>query len=578
MKSPCELLLGENKFVVPPKLFGSTCFVRDHRPSVGKLDPRAVKCIFLGYSSGQQGYKCWCPSEKRKFVSMDVTFRESEPFYGEPTDLSLLFSDLDHLHSVADGHEGEKAVLRARAQGASVGTTNNEGQAQPIVGTMQVGSLHIPMPMQDSPQVPVRDRWLQNPLVYSRRQPHVQGERQGSDESARSAESVDLPIALRKGTREAARKGEVTRRALQTTFDDHDIGNYMSYEALSPSFRAFIASLQTVSIPKDWETAKQDPKWREAMIEELEALKKNKTWVLTTLPAGKKAVSCKWIYTVKQNPEGKVERYKARLVARGFSQTYGIDYDETFAPVAKMNTVRILVSCAANFGWKLHQLDVKNAFLHGDLQEEVYMEIPPGFGTSETMGRVCRLKKSLYGLKQSPRAWFDRFKRAVCGMGYGQCNGDHTVFYRHCDRKITILAVYVDDIIITGDDQEEIKRLKECLSKEFEVKDLGNLKYFLGIEVARTEKGISLCQRKYTLDLLSDMGMMGCRAAPTPIEQNHKVTAQSGELVNKKDYQKLVGRLLYLCHTRPDIAYAVSVVSRYMHEPRSGHLDIVHRI
>jgi hypothetical protein len=122
------------------------------------------------------------------------------------------------------------------------------------------------------------------------------------------------------------------------------------------------------------------------------------------------------------------------------------------------------------------------------------MEIPPGFGTRETTGKVCRLNKSLYGLKQSPRAWFDRFKQVVCGMGYGQCNGDHTVFYRHSDWKITILAVYVDDIIITRDDQEEIKRLKECLSKEFEVKYLGNLKYFLGLEVARTKKGISLCQ------------------------------------------------------------------------------------
>jgi hypothetical protein len=337
---------------------------------------------------------------------------------------------------------------------------------------------------------------------------------------------VDLPIALRKETREAARKGEVARKALcemhalQTVSDEHDISKFVCYEALSSSYRAFVASLQTVSIPNDWKTAKQDPKWREAMIEELEALKKNKTWVLTTLPAGKKAVSCKWIYTVKQNPEGKVERYKARLVARGFSQTYGIDYDETFAPVAKMNTVRILVSCAANFGWKLHQLDVKNAFLHGDLQEEVYMEIPPGFGTSQTKGKVCRLKKSLYGLKQSPRAWFDRFRRAMCGMGYGQCNGDHTVFYRHAERRITILAVYVDDIIITGDDQEEIKRLKECLSMEFEVKDLGNLKYFLGIEVARTKKGISLCQRKYTLDLLSDMGMMD---VVQPLPQLNKI-------------------------------------------------------
>ena len=237
--------------------------------------------------------------------------------------------------------------------------------------------------------------------------------------------SLDLPIALRKG-KHAATSTQIDRAGLV-----HDINNYVSYESLSPSYKAFVASLQSTAIPRDWRAAKQDQKWFAAMKEELEALRKNKTWELTTLPRGKNAVSCKWVYTVKQSPEGKIERYKARLVARGYSQTYGINYDETFAPVAKMNTVRVLVSCAANFGWPLHQLDVKNAFLHGDLQEEVYMEIPPSLASAETEGKVCRLKKALYGLKQSPRAWFDRFRRAVCEMGYGQCNGDHTVFYRH---------------------------------------------------------------------------------------------------------------------------------------------------
>jgi hypothetical protein len=163
-------------------------------------------------------------------------------------------------------------------------------------------------------------------------------------------------------------------------------------------------------------------------------------------------------------------------------------------------------------------------------------------------------------------------------MGYRQCNGDHTVFYRHSNQRITILAVYVDDIIITGDDEAEILRLKKCLSRVFEVKDLGQLRYFLGIEIARSARGIVLSQRKYALDLLNDTGMMQCRAAATPIDQNYKITAESGELVEKETYQRLVGRLLYLCHTRPDIAYAVSIVSRYMHEPRTGHLDAVHRI
>ncbi|WVZ92208.1 hypothetical protein U9M48_038291 [Paspalum notatum var. saurae] len=359
--------------------------------------------------------------------------------------------------------------------------------------------------------------------------------------------SDDLPIALRKGTQINA---GVPRPRLGF---DHDISNYISYASLSPAYRAFIASLQCVQIPRDWNEARHDPKWCEAMLEELRALEKNKTWDIVKLPMGKKVVSCKWVFTVKQTPEGKVERYKARLVARGYSQTYGINYDETFAPVAKMSMVRTLVSCAANFGWPLYQLDVKNAFLHGDLQEEVHMEIPPGLSIPEVAGKVCKLKKSLYGLKQSPWAWFDRFKHALCAMKYIQCNGDHTLFYRHSGPKITILAVYVDDIIITGDDEGEIKRLKENLSKEFEVKDLGQLKYFLGIEIARNPKGIVLSQRKYVLDLLN-------------------------ETVNKERYQRLVGHLIYLCHTRPDISYAVSVMSRYMHDPRSGHLDAVYRI
>ncbi|XP_020249231.1 uncharacterized protein LOC109826619 [Asparagus officinalis] len=206
------------------------------------------------------------------------------------------------------------------------------------------------------------------------------------------------------------------------------------------------------------------------------------------------------------------------------------------------------------------------------------MEIPPGFATSQIAGKVCKLKKSLYELKQSPRAWFDRFRLAVCGMGYKQCNGDHTVFYRHSKTRITILAVYVDDIVITGDDVEEILRLKKRLGEEFEVKDLGQLKYFLGIEIARSRKGIVLSQRKYVLDLLSETGMLGCRVASTPIEQNHKMCAEGGDPVSKEQYQRLVGRLIYLCHTRPDITHAVSVVSRYMHDSREQHMKAVRRI
>ncbi|XP_020262807.1 uncharacterized protein LOC109838793, partial [Asparagus officinalis] len=216
--------------------------------------------------------------------------------------------------------------------------------------------------------------------------------------------------------------------------------------------------------------------------------------------------------------------------------------------------------------------------LHGDLVEEVYMEIPPGFGTDQTVGKVCRLKKSLYGLKQSPRAWFDRFRRAMIGMGYQQINADHTVFFRRSGGHITMLAVYVDDMIITGDDEKEIAQLKVRLGKEFEVKDLGLLRYFLGIEIARGAEGIVLSQRKYALNLLKETGMLGCKPATTPIDQKFKLGAEAGEPVDRDRYQRLVGRLIYLYHTRPDIFFAVSVVSRYMHDPRKGHMDAVYQI
>jgi hypothetical protein len=221
---------------------------------------------------------------------------------------------------------------------------------------------------------------------------------------------------------------------------------------------------------------------------------------------------------------------------------------------------------------------VKNAFLHGELEEEVYMAIPPGFSSSQTEGKVCRLKKALYGLKQSPRAWFDRFLKAMLRFGYKQSHADHTMFIKRSNGKIAILIVYVDDIIMTGDDVNEITSLKALLAQEFEIKDLGSMKYFLGMEVARSDKGIFISQRKYILDLLEETGMLGCKPADSPIEANHHLCSNVGELTENERYQRLVGRLIYLSHTRPDISYAVGIVSQFMHEPRTSHLDAVYRI
>ena len=172
-------------------------------------------------------------------------------------------------------------------------------------------------------------------------------------------------------------------------------------------------------------------------------------------------------------------------MAKGFTQTHGINYSETFSPVAKLNTVRVLLSLTANLDWPLHQLDVKNVFLHDNLDEKVYMDIPPRYTGSIDTKIVCNLERALYGLKQSPRAWFSRFSSTMRKYGYHQSNSNHTLFLKHRQSKVTTLIVYVDDMIITRDDAEEILRLQEQLSTEFEMKNLGGLKYFLGIDVAR---------------------------------------------------------------------------------------------
>ena len=232
-------------------------------------------------------------------------------------------------------------------------------------------------------------------------------------------------------------------------------------------------------------------------MEEKAALEKNGTWEIVQKPEDKSPMGCKWVFTIKYKSDGSIERYKARLMAKGFTQTYGIDFQKTFALVAKMNSIRVLLSLAINLDWPLLKFDIKNTFLNGDLEEEVYMDLPLGFDADH--GKVCKMRKSLYGLKQSPRAWFGRFMKAVQQHGFIQAQVDHTMFYKKQATGITILIVYVDDIVLTGDDKVEIQHIKARLAKEFDMKDLGNLRYFLGMEIARNDSAISVSQQKYTL-------------------------------------------------------------------------------
>lgn len=358
----------------------------------------------------------------------------------------------------------------------------------------------------------------------------------------------------------------------------HPLAHYIDNTKFSTGHRALLANISAGIEPSSFKEAMQHEGWRQAMTTEIQALENNGTWEMCSLPPGKKALGCKWVYKIKFHAAGTVERLKARLVILGNHQVEGIDYTETFAPVAKMTTVRTLLAVAAAKKYDLHQMDVHNAFLHGDLDEEVYMKLPPGF-TVRQPGTVCKLRKSLYGLRQASRCWFAKLTASLIRYGFIQSYSDYSLFTYHEGSNFLAVLVYVDDLIICGNNSSVISSFKTYLSHCFHMKDLGILKYFLGVEVARSTEGIFLCQRKYTLDILKETGLLGSRPSPTPIEQNHNLARATGDCLDDPErYRRLVGRLIYLSFTRPDLVYAVHILSQFMNQPRLAHWEAALRV
>jgi hypothetical protein len=332
--------------------------------------------------------------------------------------------------------------------------------------------------------------------------------------------------------------------------------------------------------PANLDEALQDSNWRAAMNEEFDALKQNKTWRLVPFREGKNIIDCRWIYKIKRKADGSIDRYKARLVAKGFKHRYGIDYEDTFSPVVKIATVRLVLAVSVSRGWSLRQLDVKNAFLHGVLEEEVYMRQPPGYEDKGKPSHICKLDKALYGLKQAPRAWYSRLSAKLINIGFVASKSDMSLFiYRKFSTTIYML-IYVDDIIVASSSQAATDALLKDLSQEFALKDLGDLSYFLGIEVQKVDNGLVLNQSKYAHDILKRVGMEHCTSMPTPLSSSEKIVAQ-GDLLGPEDstkYRSIVGALQYLTLTRPDLSYAVNKVCQYLHAPTTMHWTAAKRI
>ncbi|KAK1631342.1 hypothetical protein QYE76_005657 [Lolium multiflorum] len=503
--TPYELWFNKKPKLSFLKVWGCEAYVKKLQPD--KLEPKAEKCVFIGYPKETIGYTFYHRSEGKIFVAKNGTFLEKEFLTKEVTGRKVELDEIDESILV------------------------DQSSAVPEV---------VPVP------------------------PTPATEEANDNDHETSNEETTEP---RRSTRE------------RTTPDWYD-----------PCLNVMIVDNNDED-PATYEEAMMSPdsnKWQEAMKSEMGSMYDNKVWTLVDLPDSRKAVENKWIFKRKTDADGNITVYKARLVAKGFRQIQGVDYDETFSPVAKLKSVRILLAIAAFFDYEIWQMDVKTAFLNGDIEEELYMVQPKGFVDPKNADKVCKLQRSIYGLKQASRSWNRRFDKVIKDFGFIQCHGEACIYKKVSGSSVAFLILYVDDILLIGNDIELLSSVKSYLNNSFSMKDLGEASYILGIKIYRdrSRRLIGLSQSTYLDKILKKFRMDESKKGFLPMlpgkvlsKTQGPATAEERERMSKIPYASAVGSIMYamLC-TRPDIAHAVSLTSRYQSDPGMEHWTAVKNI
>ncbi|KAJ3685421.1 hypothetical protein LUZ61_014585 [Rhynchospora tenuis] len=545
-KTPDEMLFGKAPVYSQVRVFGCLCYISHKSQPSDKFAARSRKCVFVGYPFGKKGWRVYDLETSEFIVSRDVIFSENEfPF---------------DKQSAVQTHDSGNALLTPEM----IVHCNDDDVEYVIESSEAKGSCENEQMCNVEAEVEEQSANEEAQLQPEGREQRVRRP------STRLKDYICYTARVDSST--------VHDELIRSSNTPYPIANYVNCDRFSESHKGFLAVVTKEKEPGHYGEAVKSKCWRDAMQNEIDALERNETWTLEDLPANKTAIGCKWVYRIKYHADGKVERYKAHLVALGNRQVEGIDYTETFAPVAKMVSVRTFLAVAAIKGWRLHQMDVHNAFLHGDLHEEVYMRLPPGFTYSHA-GKVCRLRKSIYGLRQAPRMWFSKLTSALESYGFVQSKADYSLFTLHRGNAFLAILVYVDDLVIAGNSDNAICEFKQYMSNMFHMKDLGHLKYFLGIEIARGPLGLFLCQHKYVLDILAESGLLGAKPAPTPMEQNHRLAESvGGKFKDPEKYRRLIGRLIYLTITRPELCYSVHILAQFMQNPHQTHYEAALRV
>ena len=522
--TPYFMLTGRKPNLANMWVFGSECYAYKHDHK--KLDSRCEKGIFVGYSKNSPAYLIYNPHTAKvskhrlvKFIKKNSVEQQTQTDDDYETEVQEYTNRKPKNGSDAELHQIEANIENQSLEG-------NDEQAE-TYGSQTVS--------QDEDKDRADPKPSQNQR-YPRRE----------------------------------KKPPKYLEDYISDLDDKDVSN----ASVDYCYRAICGVPQTY---KEALQSPEAPEWQQAMKEEVDSLKENDTFELTPLPVGRNAVGGKWVYAIKENAE-KGNIFKARYVAKGYNQTEGIDYNETFAPTANITSVRALMQIAVQNDLIVHQMDVKTAYLHAPIEEEIYLEQPEGFDkTSEKGGKmVCKLKKSIYGLKQSGRNWYKLLNDHLEQDNFVRNLSDHCVYKKQIGHEKIIVIIWVDDLVIAASSNDLLNKFKGTMKAKFNMKDLGKISYFLGIKFEQNEEKIIMNQRSYILKMLERFGMSDCKARYTPCESKVEWVSNdedNNELVNPREYREIVGSLIYaMTCTRPDISWIVSKLSQTLASPKAENL------
>nr|KAJ0204922.1 hypothetical protein LSAT_V11C500296580 [Lactuca sativa] len=514
-KTPYEMLKDRKPDVSFFHVFGCICYILNQCGPRSKFEPKADKGIFVGYSSISKAFRVFHVNRQCVEESIHVKFDEES------------YTDEKVTHSPSIFQE-----LLSCPFDESPCAEEKSDSSDPIIP--------VPCPLNSDTAATSADNSLDaDETLEAENSPETDNVSVSiSPESASVIEHRDHPV-------------------------DRIIGNIHDGVRTRSSVH----------------TALQDADWIKAMQEELNEFERHKVWTLVPRPSGKTITGTCWVYRNKVDKDVIITRNKARLVAQGFTQIESIDYGETFAPVARIEAIRLFLAYASYMNFIVYQMDVKKAFLHGVLEEEVFLNQPPGFMDKDHPDYVYRLDKAVYGLKQAPRAWYETLTSYLLENGYRRGAIDNTLFIKNKGSDMVLVQIYVDDIIFGSPNETLSKEFVEIMSQRFEMSMMGKMTFFLGLEVQQQKTGISICQSKYISDLLVKYSLSDCKPASTPISKTDKLHADpTGTDVNHSLYRGMIGSLLYLTASRPNIMFGTILCARFQANPKESHLIAVKRI